>query len=233
MSFGLCTGVNLEGLNNDNNNEKRIVLCVDQECSRPITLPPPPQKKKKKKKNPLSLFPANAYSLHSSLLRDEVDMVSAVSLPHSVEAIPTVWPGFGLLRSASSPHEDPLRVPRTNPPREFCVFAQMRAYKGSGSSVGKKEQLWGVVVRNEKKKKMHPDDKEQRLDHQGIVEVFVCLHVSCLFPFVPRTLALLPRLCVMCNHPRPQIKFLPFHLNFKHLIKAFVWPGLKSQSQLL
>ena len=154
MSFGLCTGVNLEGLNNDNNNEKRIVLCVDQECS-PLHLYActPLKKKKKKKKNPLSPFPANAYSLHSSLLRDEVDMVSAVSLPHSVEAIPTVWPGFGLLRSASSPHEDPLRVPRTNPPREFCVFAQMRAYKGSGSSVGKKEQLWGVVVRNEKKKK--------------------------------------------------------------------------------
>lgn len=75
------------------------------------------------------------------------------------------------------------------------------------------------------------DNKEQRVDHQGTTGVFACLHISHHWLLCVILKVVMSTLYFGCvQSPRSQMKFAPFHFYFKHLIKVFVWPGLKCQS---
>lgn len=165
----------------------------------------------------LPLFSANAYSriphrarwrrygfLHSLFLFRGSDL--------------TVWLGFGLLKSTLSPHQTcslPAEKPGWLPLRKCCFFTHA-GYKVSSRRmvVGKKEQLWGLWSEKTASRTL-TNNKEQRLDHQGIVEVLVCFHISCLLAllcnFKGRHFDFVLWLCVITQVPNevrtPSFKF--------------------------
>lgn len=188
----------------------------------------------------LSLFSANAYShiLHCARWRRYGFCSPLRPSP------PILWKwscsvtGFGLLRSALSPHETCFmpaerKTQLTN--TEKVVFAQMQATNGASRHMflGREEEFRELCL-GKKTSRFQPStwNKEWAQDHQGIVEILVCLNIS-----RPEQLERLSLwLCAQEGHLQPpwsQMKSLPPHLKFKHLIKAFVWHGIKTQSQLL
>lgn len=116
-------------------------------------------------------------------VQDEEDMVSTFSLPIQWKRSYSTA-RFVLLRGTLSPHKTCF-MPADKPSWPLlrkCCFCTDAGYKGSTRHmfVGKKEQLWGLWLGVKNTFRTSINNKEQQLDHQGIVEVLVCLHISSL-----------------------------------------------------
>lgn len=85
-------------------------------------------------------------------------------------------------RRARCPHTKPVSWLRTNPADyHWENFARLQATEDPvGACLLARKNNFEGCGRKETAFRTSADNKEQELDHQGIVEVSVCLHISCL-----------------------------------------------------